>query len=245
MGKYNIFSKIIILSFCVIGFTLITVQATTSTAQADQCATFDFSTNTLRIPCLNLGGTSYWLDLGLDVSDLSFEFISAGDYGMPGSATECATFDFETNTLQIPCLTLWGAHYCLDLNLVFFNPIRFVFAGADVTGANTVSRAWFGDYSTSLIPSAGIEFILTQSCTYVTGSYVTAEEGRSVNGVFSGRVVGNAITFTLKQTAPSCTGIFHGTGTVSDDTMEFTFTGSDCLGYHANGQGSAIGIWQR
>jgi hypothetical protein len=88
-------------------------------------ATFDFLTTTLHIPCLNLGTTSYWLDLGLVGSDpLLFEIKNFGDNGMVGNVSQCASFDFIKNTLHIPCLKLWGTSFWLDLGLVSYDPIQ-------------------------------------------------------------------------------------------------------------------------
>jgi hypothetical protein len=90
-----------------------------------QCATFDFLTNTLHIPCLNLGTTSYWLDLGLVGYDpITFEIKNFGDNGTPGNASECASFDFLTNTLHIPCFNLEATTYWLDLGLTSYDPVR-------------------------------------------------------------------------------------------------------------------------
>lgn len=104
----------------------------------------------------------------------------------------------------------------------------------DVTGT------WEGTYSTSLIPFAQTTFTLTQSGSNVTGTYSTSTGvGGEATGSFSGRINENTITFTLNQTTPECPGTFSGIATVTGNTMNFTFTGSDCMGYHADGRGSA------
>jgi hypothetical protein len=44
-----------------------------------QCASFDFSSNILHIPCLSVGNTSYWIDMGLISSGpVRFELRGSG-----------------------------------------------------------------------------------------------------------------------------------------------------------------------
>jgi len=83
--------------------------------QAEQCAWWDSDSNTLHVPCLNLGNTSYWINLGLFGSNLILETF--GDNGSIGSASQCASFDFETNILHIPCFSFGNTSYWLDLGL--------------------------------------------------------------------------------------------------------------------------------
>ena len=81
------------------------------------CASFNFFTNTLHIPCFDLGGGNvYWLDLQFN-SD-KFVIDDFGETSSPSSTADCAAFNFFTNTLHIPCLDLGGGlNYWLDLQL--------------------------------------------------------------------------------------------------------------------------------
>jgi len=81
-----------------------------------KCSTFDFSTNTVHIPCLNLESSSYWLDLGL-VSE-GLEIKNFGVNGPAESSSACATFNFLTNTLHIPCFIFDNINYWFDLELI-------------------------------------------------------------------------------------------------------------------------------
>ena len=91
------------------------------TPSHEGCATFDFITMTLNVPCVYIGCHPYWLKmklvetrpeiiLSLEDSDYAFEEADkAGD--------NCGSFDFFTNTLEIPCLYINGKTYKLKLGL--------------------------------------------------------------------------------------------------------------------------------
>ena len=68
------------------------------------------------------------------------------------------------------------------------------------------------------------------------GTYSASSGG---SGNVDGVVSGNTIYFALNQTTAGCVGSFSGTATVNGGTLNFTFTGSDCLGNHNNGRGNA------
>jgi hypothetical protein len=102
----------------------------------------------------------------------------------------------------------------------------------DVTGV------WVGFYLTSLVTSTPVTLNLTQSSATVTGTYSSSN---GAEGTVSGTVNGNSIdNFTLIQTTPECLGSFSGSATVSGDTMNFFFSGSDCWGTHRNGLGRVV-----
>ena len=130
---------------------------------------------------------------------------------------------------------------CILWSFAVIIPICVVLSMASCTKSNPVAPTidvtgtWYGTYSTSRVPSASITFHLTQSEANLTGTY-SASTGASgtITGTVSGNNIGN---FSLNQTLPSCTGSFTGTATGTGDTMDFTFSGSDCLGSHTNGQG--------
>jgi hypothetical protein len=85
------------------------------------------------------------------------------------------------------------------------------------------------------VSSSPLTLNLTQTSGAITGTYSSPN---GAGGTVSGSVSGNTCSFTLNQTTTDCTGNFNGTGTVSANTLTFTFSGSDCLGTHTNGRGS-------
>ncbi len=102
---------------------------TLSPSSTMECAAFLFDRLILRVPCLELGGAYYWIDLLLSNTD-PIEFTLAG-IG-PGPETEqCATFNSLNMILRIPCLMLGCVSYWVELQVVNLNPItlRVVNAG--------------------------------------------------------------------------------------------------------------------
>lgn len=99
-----------------------------------------------------------------------------------------------------------------------------------------VSGTWNGTFQSSQFPTTSVTFILDQSDAYVSGTY-DADSGGSGN--VDGVVSGQDVIFVLNQTTFGCVGSFSGTATIIGNTLNFTFTGSDCLGSHSNGRGSA------
>jgi hypothetical protein len=47
-------------------------------------------------------------------------------------------------------------------------------------------------------------------------------------------------SFPLTQTTSYCTGTFSGSGTISGESISFSFQGTDCLGTHTNGTGDVV-----
>jgi hypothetical protein len=252
MNKLCLNKKVLMVFLFVIAFSMLAI---TTTVQANQCATFDYESYILHVPCFNFADTSFWMDLTLIPSEsIILELTNYGDNGTPGSAQECASFDFYTYTLQIPCLNLEGTNYCLDLALLLdTESILLELVGYDFTGVNILGGIWFGNYSTNIIPSSDTMFTLTQSCTFFSGSYQTTSDSYNileenegvVNGIFIGRVSGNTVTFSMYQITPQCRGTFSGYGTLSDNMMYFNLEGSDCLGSHSSGQGSVRLFWKK
>lgn len=101
----------------------------------------------------------------------------------------------------------------------------------DITGT------WKGSCSSSLISQTQDTVTLTQTGSDVTGTYVAVDQaGDSVRGTVSGTVSESSFSFAFNQTTPSCTGTFNGSANISGNAMSVTFTGTDCLGTHSNGQ---------
>ena len=94
-------------------------------------ATFDVATLTLHVPCLDLFGAVYFLDLVLtDPATLGFSLVNAG---VATAASGCATVDLSTLVLHVPDLDL-GASYWVDFRLSpVGNTLLFQLVGA---GAN-------------------------------------------------------------------------------------------------------------
>ena len=89
-------------------------QSTPAPTTSASAATFDPATLTLHVPCLDLAGASYFLDLVLtDPATLTFTLTKIG----AGAASPpCATLDLTTFVLHIPDLDL-GASFFLDLQV--------------------------------------------------------------------------------------------------------------------------------
>lgn len=94
-----------------------------TSASANECAAYDTASATLHIPCLNLSGASYWLDLQLAGSVL--ELKSYGSSSVSGGSSYCASFDSAANTLHIPCLNFNNLNYWVDLELISSSPVQF------------------------------------------------------------------------------------------------------------------------
>lgn len=115
MKKHYLFIQVVVFLVTVIPFSLIAPNA-----KADQCATFDFSRNTLHIPCLNLGATSLWVDLELNQN--GFQLNKFGDNGSAGSRLYCASLDPETSNMHVPCFKLENSMFMLDMVLISLDP---------------------------------------------------------------------------------------------------------------------------
>lgn len=120
--------------------------------------------------------------------------------------------------------------------------VTATFAGSftPVDGTGT----WQGTYSDSFetIPHL-ITMNITQTGTNVSGSWTAlfaSNGGGTVSGTFTGTFTsGSVMTFVRSQTQTSlgpCPGSFSSTATVSANSISGTYSGSDCLGFHSNGQ---------
>jgi len=143
MKKFNLFSKLVILFFSVTAITLLTEKVIISQAMANQWSSFDVSSNTLHVPCFNLGNTSYSLDLGLIASDsIMFELKNFSYKGAPGTLSECASFDFAANSLFVPCFSLADTHYWLEFWLASYDPMLFEMKAYIKTGPYSASGTY-------------------------------------------------------------------------------------------------------
>jgi PKD repeat protein len=114
-------------------------------------------------------------------------------------------------------------------------------ATASATRTIDVSGPWIGTYQTSLIAEAHLYAEIRQTTDRLWGTF-RDEEGR--RGDIAGTVSGQQVALTISETTPGCNGSFSGTGQLTLvnglNAVEFTFTGSNCEGSHANGQGLLI-----
>jgi PKD repeat protein len=108
----------------------------------------------------------------------------------------------------------------------------------DVLSSNA---QWLGRYESSLITDAPLyaELVLTGST--LSGSLT---DGAGRTGTLNGSVAGTTVTLTITETTQNCSGTFAGTGTLGTvaglESVDFVFTGSDCLGAHTSGKGLLI-----
>ena len=108
------------------------------------------------------------------------------------------------------------------------------------TSAVDITGTWNGTYSTSLIQNVTVKMILSQASGNVTGTFVSTSGASGRVSAMTGTIQGSSCQFTLAQTTTGCQGNFSGSATVTGDTLMFTFSGSDCMGTHENGRGSAV-----
>jgi len=113
--------------------------------------------------------------------------------------------------------------------------------------ALAASSQWLGLYKSSLIPEVALYAETAQNGTsLITGTTFsgTYQDKAGRVGTLTGAVTPSAVTLTFSETTPGCTGTFNGTGTVTSilgaEAIEFSFTGTDCLGSHVNGLGQLI-----
>ncbi|MEA3245514.1 MAG: hypothetical protein U9Q74_05100 [Gemmatimonadota bacterium] len=101
-----------------------------------------------------------------------------------------------------------------------------------------LSGTWNGTFASSLVSRTSGTLVLSQNGANVTGTYTLPNGAR---GNLTGTVSGRTMTFTLSQTTVGCTGTFAGHGVLmpSPELLVYFYTGSDCLGSHTQGNGSA------
>ena len=126
MKDYYPYPKYVGLFVCLFVIMLLLTHAPIIIAsqifQPNQCAAFDSSSKTLHIPCLKIGGDYYWIDLNIVSLDNSFS-LGLKSFGNSIEDGNCATLNFLSNLLHIPCLRLDIDYYWLDLSLVSVDPI--------------------------------------------------------------------------------------------------------------------------
>lgn len=100
---------------------------------------------------------------------------------------------------------------------------------------------WLGRYESSLINEAPVYAEIVQSGATLSGIF-RDDTGRT--GTLAGVISGTTATLTITETTPGCTGSFTGTGTLGNvaglESIDFVFSGSDCLGAHTGGTGLLI-----
>lgn len=100
--------------------------------------------------------------------------------------------------------------------------------------------AWVGAYQSSQFPETDVLFDLIESDGQLSGTMRDAE-GRT--GTLTGSVDGFSYAFTITLTTPDCPGTYTGAGQLLvgvAEYLDFTFTGNDCAGYHADGIGAVV-----
>lgn len=140
---------------------------------------------------------------------------------------ECtASFDYQSNTLHVPCFSMNNQSFWLDLALISFNPMELQLTNAGENVEN-ITGTWHGTYSATHIATTSITFTLVQNGTTLSGTFF-ASNGASGN--MQGTIDGSSISFSMTATS-SCPGTYNGTATVSENMMNANFSGTDCLGY--------------
>ena len=166
-------------------------------------------------------------DTPYPVSGAAFSFNTSGSRG-----TIAVIAELQENG---------AANGSLDVNAIVCNgslPASWTASRTSTAGVN-LTGTWSGALESSLVAQTDVTLTLSQSGTSLTGSYSTVD---GLGGTISGTVRGRFATFTLSQTEPGCSGTFKGHAVVlpSPEMLAFAYTGSDCLGSHTGGAGSAI-----
>lgn len=156
--------------------------------------------------------------------------LSAQSSGSGGSINVSGTFD--ANGTQATGTVAVNSISCGGTTNATWTATKA--SGADVNLAGT----WTGTTQSSVAAQTDITFQLSQSGQTLSGTYTTTAGG---NGTVSGSVSGSMARFTLTQTTPGCTGSFTGHAILiaSPEFLQFNYAGSDCLGTHENGGGTA------
>lgn len=106
---------------------------------------------------------------------------------------------------------------------------------ATQTRAN-FAGTWNGTYQSDAVPATDVTLIFQQLGNTVTGTYLSKN---GAQGVMSGSINSSG-QFVAKamQITPTCCGQFNMEATISNNTLNWTFNGTDCLGAE-NGKGTA------
>jgi hypothetical protein len=106
---------------------------------------------------------------------------------------------------------------------------------ATQTQAN-FAGTWNGTYQSNVVPATDVTLIFQQLGNTVTGTYLSKN---GAQGVMSGSVNSSGqLIAKATQTTPRCRGQFNMAATISNNTLNWTFNGTDCLGAE-NGKGTA------
>jgi len=101
----------------------IAVPVQTTVVKSMTVATFDQNTGMLSIPCLDVQGTTFSLNLSFTSSDpVTFQLMP--DFAQVDECSPCASFDMQAGVLHINILDL-GISYWVDLQLSGTDPIAF------------------------------------------------------------------------------------------------------------------------
>ena len=122
--------------------------------------------------------------------------------------------------------------------------LRLGTVSTNVCGSNGVTPVvgalggiWAGSFTSSVVASpVPVTAVLVQVGDTLTGSYAV-RLGNGPSGTIRATVVnGTAVDFRLRQTSTNCLGTFDGQAAVTGNVLTASYTGSDCLGSHANGR---------
>jgi|SRR5689334_6005752 len=95
---------------------------------------------------------------------------------------------------------------------------------------------WNGTYQSNTVPVTGVTLVFQQLGNTVTGTYLSKN---GAQGVMAGTVNSSGqLAAKADQTTPTCRGRFVMAATISNNSLQWTFKGTDCLGTE-NGTGTA------
>ncbi len=184
--------------------------ASVGMARAESCATFNDGTGVLHVPSLNLNGTSYWVDFLLtSPSPIILDVMAFGINGQAGDVATSTFFDSSSNTLTIPCVSVWGLTCWADFTLISSDPLRF-----QIKGSSCVSAA----------------------CQPLTTLSQQVQASMRANGTVTGQV-GNA-TLTNLTGQPLFVWIRPGVSwsNASPSRQDLTVIASECIELPANAE---------
>lgn len=116
--------------------------------------------------------------------------------------------------------------YLILLSLCLFIPACGGGGSSSSSNDAGLTGTWNGTFSTSYVGTTTVSFTIVQSGNAVTGNWYASNGAR---GTVSGTVTGNSLSFTIINTS-NCSGTYTGTATLSDNTLTFQGTGTDCSG---------------
>ena len=132
-GLYNEFTtpgtyNVALYAKDVLGSIAVPAQTSVVKLSGDESiATFDQVAGLLSIPCLDLGGTAYSLNLFLaDLEPVTLQLMP--DIVPVDNCSPCASFDLQTNVLHVNNIDL-GVSYWVDLQFSGSNPMIFSLIG--------------------------------------------------------------------------------------------------------------------